>query len=87
MAEAPWRGVARVLGRVALWGTVIESERGFCASHAYPIRIYLPADVGEPWRTSWEEVALGLWRYGVPIEPLTARATEATVESAQRQAA
>ena len=68
-------------------GTVIECERGFCASHAYPIRIYLPADVGEPWRTSWEEVALGLWRYGVPIEPLTARATEATVEPAQRQAA
>jgi hypothetical protein len=64
VAEAPCRGVARVLGRVALWGTVIECERGFRASHAYPTRVYVPADAGDPWRVSWEEVALGLWRYG-----------------------
>jgi hypothetical protein len=87
VAEAPCRGVARVLGQVALWGTVIESERGFRASHAYPTRIYVPADAGDPWRISWEEVALGLWRYGVPIEPLAARAAEATRHLAERQAA
>lgn len=86
VAEAPCSGVARVLGQVALWGTVIECERGLRASHAYPARIYVPADAGEPWRLSWEEVALGLWRYGVPIEPLAARATEATRHLAAQQA-
>lgn len=86
-AEAPCHGVARVLGTVALWGTVIECERGFRASHAYPSRIYVPADAGDPWRVGWEEVALGLWRYAVPIEPLAARAAEATGHLAARQAA
>jgi hypothetical protein len=28
--------VGRVLGRVALWGTVVEGERGWRASRAYP---------------------------------------------------
>ena len=87
VAEAPCRGVARVLGLVALWGTVIECERGLRASFAYPTRIYVPADAGEPWRISWEEVAFGLCRYGVPIEPLAARAIEATAHLAARQAA
>jgi hypothetical protein len=87
VAEPPCRGVARVLGRVALWGTVIECERGFRASHAYPARIYVPADAGDPWRIGWEEVAFGLARYGVPIEPLAARASEATHHLAERLAA
>jgi hypothetical protein len=87
VADAPCRGVARVLGRVALWGTVIECERGFRASHAYPTRIYVPADAGEPWQTGWEEVALGLWRYGVPVEPLAAPAADATRHLAAREAA
>ena len=87
VAEAPCHGVARVIGRVALWGTVIECERGFRASHAYPVRIYVPVDAGDPWRVSWEDIAVGLWRYGVPVEALVARATEATEQLAQRQAA
>jgi hypothetical protein len=87
VADAPCRGVAHVLGQVALWGTVIECERGFRASHAYPTRIYVPADAGDPWRISWEEVAFGLTGYGVPIEPLAARAAEATRHLAERQAA
>jgi hypothetical protein len=87
VAEAPCRGVARVLGKVALWGTVIECERGFRGSHAYPTRIYVPADAGDPWRISWEEVALDLCRYGVPVEPLASRAADATRILADRQAA
>jgi hypothetical protein len=78
VADAPFRGVARVLGRVALWGTVVECERGYRGSHAYPTRIFVPADAGEPWRIGWDEVALGLCRYGVPVEPLAARAADAT---------
>jgi hypothetical protein len=87
IADSPFRGVARVLGRVSLWGAVIECERGLRASHAYPLRIYVPADAGKPWRISWEDVAFGLWRYGVPIEPLAARAAEAPAHLAARLAA
>jgi hypothetical protein len=87
VAEAPCRGVARVLGQVALWGTVIECERGLRASYAYPTRIYVPADAGDPWRISWQEVAFDLWRYGVPVEPLASRAADATRVLTERQAA
>ena len=34
--------VCRVLGEVALWGHVLETERGWRASHAYPVRLYVP---------------------------------------------
>lgn len=87
VAEAPCRGVARVLGEVALWGTVVECERGLRASHAYPARIYVPADAGHPWRISWEEVAFDLCRYGVPVEPLASRAADAPLYLAARKAA
>lgn len=87
VVEAPCRGVARVLGQVTLWGTVVECERGYRASHAYPTKIYVPADAGEPWRIGWDEVALGLCRYGVPVEPLAARAADATRYLAERDAA
>ena len=87
VAEAPCRGVARVLGQVVLWGTVIECERGFRASRAYPASIFVPVDAGKPWRISWTEVAFGLSRYGVPVEPLAARAADAARYLAQRRAA
>lgn len=32
----------RVIGHVSLWGTVVECERGWRASHAYPRQIYVP---------------------------------------------
>jgi hypothetical protein len=34
--------VGRILGRVALWGTVVEHEHGWRASHAYPVELWLP---------------------------------------------
>lgn len=66
----------RVIGHVSLWGTVVECERGWRASHAYPARIFVPA----PQRRglsflrsrrlffSPEEIALALADYGVPVE-------------------
>ena len=60
LADAPLRAAARVLGQVALWGTVIECEHGLRASHAYPLRMYVPADAGGQWRIGWDEVASGL---------------------------
>lgn len=87
LAEAPCRGVARVLGRVALWGTVIECERGFRAACAYPTRIYIPCDAGKPWGVDWQDVALGLWRYGVPIEALSSSSADSARVLAEVQSA
>lgn len=67
----------RVIGTVSLWGTVVECERGWRASHAYPERIYVPVPAarrrlgfGELRRPALpvEEIALELAGYGVPVE-------------------
>ena len=77
--------VACVIGKVALWGVVIECERGLRASTAYPHRIYVPRDAGRPWHAEWEEVAVDLHAYGVPVEPLEASVGEATAVLAERE--
>jgi hypothetical protein len=66
--------VFRVIGRVALWGRVIEAEHGFRASHAYPSHLYVPATClsGAPGATPFE-IATGLAAYGTPIELLDGR--------------
>ncbi len=65
----------RVLGRVSLWGSVLESERGWRASHAYPARVYIPVPTRRRLlgglkrpRLSATDIALGLAEYGVPVE-------------------
>jgi hypothetical protein len=56
------------IGRVVLWGTVVEGTHGWRASHAYPAELWLPdADrmgVGLPGIAS---IALGLADYGIPV--------------------
>ena len=69
--------VARVLGRVALWGTVVECERGYRAAFAYPTRIYVPADARGRNRRGTREAVEGLAAYGVPVELLGARCADA----------
>jgi len=76
----------RVLGRVALWGSVVECERGFRASHAYPQRIFVPADTRDSRGTGWQEIAVGLSHYGVPVEPIASRAEEAARVLSDREA-
>jgi hypothetical protein len=49
--------VCRVLGEVALWGHVLETEAGWRASHALPLRLY----VRDP------ELVPALSAYGVVI--------------------
>lgn len=62
------RRPAAALGVVKLWGRVIECERGWRASHAYPARLYvLGTESSDPWR-----VAAGLAGYGVPVGVLDA---------------
>ena len=74
--------VHRVAGRVALWGTVVECEGGWRASHAYPVTIDVPTfrprsfrPVRRPARPSLpsEEIAVGLADYGVPVEIVDCR--------------
>jgi len=69
--------VARVLGQVALWGTVVECERGFRASHAYPIRIYVPRDDHLHEFADADRVVAGLACYGIPVESMDASCAEA----------
>jgi hypothetical protein len=69
-------GAGRVVGQVSLWGTVIECERGFRASCAYPLRIYVPSDAGGK-RGRADGFIPGLAAYGVPVELLGAPCTDA----------
>lgn len=67
----------RVVGRVSLWGTVIECAGGWRASLAYPSAIFVPTARGRRVplsgrlptpRRPVEELALALGVYGVPVE-------------------
>jgi hypothetical protein len=49
--------VCRILGEVAIWGRLVETEAGWRASAAYPYRLYVPD----------EELAAALAVYGVPV--------------------
>lgn len=73
----PHDAVARVLGKVALWGTVVECERGFRASHAYPVELYVPMDASRDRRVGAEELVQRLADYDVRIDLLDARGREA----------
>jgi hypothetical protein len=66
--------IGAVIGQVFLWGSVVECECGWRASHAYPARLYVP--LGRQRRFSFrfgaglhaERLALALRAYGVPVE-------------------
>lgn len=58
----------RVLGRVALWGVVIECEHGWRASQAYPYEIVIPVHRFRDDRlVPLEALAFDLTAYGVPV--------------------
>lgn len=68
----------RVIGRVALWGDVVEGDLGWRASHAYPVELFLRDPATERFgfyrRTHVEEVLQALEAYRVPVD-VTATAT------------
>lgn len=68
------RGLHRAIGRVALWGTVVEADRGWRASHAYPRRLYIPL-LGAGIGPSPRAIAAELEDYGVPVEIVPAADT------------
>jgi hypothetical protein len=58
----------RAIGSVSIWGSVIEGERGWRGSFAYPERIYVPATDRYGRTMDVDAIAVGLTQYGVPIE-------------------
>jgi hypothetical protein len=78
-------GALRVLGRVALWGSVVECERGWRASYAYPVVLFVPA-VGGRGRSipGALEAAWGLADYGVPVELVEAARPEELLRVCRR---
>jgi len=75
------RIVHHVIGRISLWGTVVECERGWRAERAYPASLAVPAPRRrrrrghilrprrqQPRSRSAAEIAGALCEYGVPIE-------------------
>lgn len=87
LAETPRTGVGRVLGLVSLWGTVVECERGYRASCAYPARIYVPVDASNDPDFDALTIAAGLERYGVPTELVEADCRRALRQLAAHRAA
>lgn len=76
------RGRALVIGTVSLWGDVLECERGWRASFAYPSRLFLPRESGGA-----EARAEGLLDYGVPIELLDTSGVGAALAAMAERAA
>lgn len=65
-----------LIGRVALWGRVIECERGWRSTFAYPTQLFL-LRAGLSRRQGRDARALAgqLAVYGVPVDVLEARTT------------
>jgi hypothetical protein len=68
--------VGWAIGIVSLWGTVVECERGFRASHAYPAELWVPWPEADA-RVARPQIAAQLADYGVPVRLLDGRAHEA----------
>jgi hypothetical protein len=71
----------RVIGRVALWGDVVESESGWRASVGYPSQLFVPIPMENARRSLRrravvDEVAVALELYGVPVELVAAEPGE-----------
>jgi len=68
----------RVIGRVALWGDVVEGPTGWRASHAYPLELFVPSPRvghrGLRQRAHVDEILFALEAYRVPVDfvPLSA---------------
>jgi hypothetical protein len=77
--------VHRVIGTVSLWGRVVECERGWRASYAYPRTIFVPPTRAPLWLRVEEAdvIALSLTNYDVQVELLDEDACrpEALVEA------
>jgi hypothetical protein len=76
----------RVIGRVALWGKVVECDGGWRAERGYPTHIYVPLATSAGGRVSRtrarrraERVAHALQDYGVPVDVVACEPDELAV--------
>lgn len=68
MRPAALETIQVAVGRVSLWGVVIECERGWRALYAYPAALYVPTrSTARRTRLTPREVVEGLAGYGVPV--------------------
>lgn len=71
-AEHGSRSSPRVLGRVSLWGRIVECDGGWRAAFGYPEHLYVPHRSRLagllPARPSGLAIARELEAYGVPVE-------------------
>jgi hypothetical protein len=76
----------RVIGLVNLWGRVYEHQQGWRASHAYPLRLWLPI-LGPSGQAleRWQEIALDLADYGVPVDTVECTDAESLLRASMRQ--
>jgi hypothetical protein len=62
----------RVIGRVALWGDVVEGPLGWRAAQAYPVELFVPSPVvagsGLRRRAYVDEILAALEAYRVPVD-------------------
>ena len=62
------RAMCPVIGRVSLWGTVVECAQGWRASLAYPAQLYVPLLPRGRHAALAHQFALDLTDYGVPVD-------------------
>ena len=79
---AAWRhylevGSDRVFGRALLLGARVEGSAAWRAAGAYPVEVYVPAELDDS-----EAIAHGLAVYGVPVEVVGAPARAREVVAA-----
>lgn len=67
------RVVHRVLGRVALWGRVVEAERGWRGAFAYPVELLVPTRHANGRPVDAAVLGRALAPYGVAVRALRGR--------------
>jgi hypothetical protein len=71
--RTPAEAILYALGRVSLWGLVVECERGWRGLYAYPAALYVPTrSLADRPRLTPREVADGLASYRVPVTVIDA---------------
>ena len=81
LTEGGGRGTPYVFGRVRLWGTVAECERGWRASRAYPAELFIPTPAARSAAcASADAIARALGDYAVPVVALPLTPLEALQE-------
>jgi hypothetical protein len=78
----PAWAIGRVVGLVALWGSVVECDRGWRASHAYPSQLCAPVALST-WRQTGnaeasQRIVEALGAYGVDVGRADSAAEELT---------